>query len=310
MIRYALRRMAGALPTLLILAALTFFLLRFAPGGPFDSERAFPPEVQAAIDAKYGLDQPLPIQFGRWLWDLLHSNLGESLQYTGRPVTEILAEAVPASLQLGILALLLSVAIGLPLGAIAAWKRNTWLDFSAVFITVAGVSLPSYLVASFLIMVFSLQLGWLPPALWEDWTSMILPVVTLSTRPLALIARITRSSTLEALASDYVRTAYSKGLSSLSVVFRHALRNSLIPVLTLLGPITAGLLTGSFLVEVVFQIPGLGRHFVNAVLNRDYPLVMGITLLYGVVLIAANLAVDLAYGWVDPRIRVDSQEHA
>lgn len=304
MIAYALRRGLGALPTLFILAAITFFLLRFAPGGPFDTERAFPPEVQAAIEAKYGLDQPLPVQFFQWMGDLLRGDLRESFQYIGRPVAEILAESLPASLQLGVLALILSVALGLPLGAVAAWKRNTGWDFSAVFITVAGVSLPSYLVASFLILVFSLQLGWFPPALWEDWTSMVLPVLTLSTRPLALIARLTRTSTLEALASDYVRTAYGKGLASRTVVFRHALRNALIPVVTLLGPVTANLLTGSFLVEVVFQIPGIGRHFVNAVLNRDYPLVMGITLLYGVILISCNLAVDLAYGWVDPRIRM------
>jgi oligopeptide transport system permease protein len=307
MIAYALKRVAGAIPTLLVLAALTFFLLRFAPGGPFDSDRAFPPEVQAAIEAKYGLDQPLPIQFARWLGDVLQGDLHESFQYLGRPVTEILSESLPTSMQLGLISLLFSLLVGLPLGALAAWKQNTRWDFGAVFLTVAGISLPSYLVASLLILVFSLWLGWLPPALWEDASSMILPVITLSTRPLALIARLTRSSTLEALASDYVRTAYAKGLSSIAVVFRHALRNSLIPVVTLLGPITANLLTGSFLVEVVFQIPGLGRHFVNAVLNRDYPLVMGITLLYGVVLIASNLLVDIAYAWVDPRIRVGTE---
>jgi oligopeptide transport system permease protein len=307
MIQYTLKRIGGAIPTLLILAAATFFLLRFAPGGPFDTERAFPPEVQAAIEAKYGFDQPLLSQFVGWLADVARGDLHESFQYVGRPVTEILAESLPTSVQLGMISLFFSLCIGFPLGALAAWKQNTFWDFGAVFLTVAGISLPSYLVASLLILVFSIWLGWLPPALWEDTSSMILPVLTLSTRPMALIARLTRSSTLEALASDYVRTAYAKGLPSIQVVFKHALRNSLVPVLTLLGPITANLLTGSFLVEVVFQIPGLGRHFVNAVMNRDYPLVMGITLLYGVVLIGCNLAVDLAYAWVDPRIRVGSK---
>ncbi len=308
MIQYALRRLAGAIPTLLVLAVATFLLLRLAPGGPFDTDRAFPPEVKAAIDAKYGLDQPIWLQLAHWLGDLAHGDLRESLQYLGRPVTEIIAESFPASAQLGLLSLILSLGAGVSLGALAAWKQNTWLDFGAVFLTIAGVSLPSYLVASLLILVFSIGLDWLPPALWEGPSSMILPTITLALRPLALVARMTRSSMLEALSSDYVRTAYSKGLAAPPVVFKHALRNSLIPVITLMGPITANLITGSFLVEIVFQIPGLGRHFVSAMLNRDYPLVMGVTLFFGVILIFSNLAVDLTYGLIDPRVRVSEKK--
>ncbi|HTL12385.1 MAG TPA: ABC transporter permease [Bdellovibrionota bacterium] len=305
MLRYALRRSIDAAVTLALLVAMTFFLLRLAPGGPFDGEKAWPPAVKANIDKHYGLDQPLPKQFVHWMGDLIRLDLNESFHYEGLPVRQIIAEALPPSAWVGFWALLLSVGIGLPLGALAAWKRNTWVDFSATFAAISGVSLPTYLVASLLVLVFSLKLGWLPPALWEGPSSAILPALSLALRPLCLIARLTRSTMLEAMASDYVRTAMAKGLSDPVVVFKHALRNSLIPVVTLLGPMTASLVTGSFVVEVVFQIPGVGKHFVTAVLNRDYPLVMGTTLLYGLILVSCNLAVDLAYAWVDPRIRLE-----
>jgi oligopeptide transport system permease protein len=304
MLTYAVRRIIGAFPTLFLLAVLTFFSLRLAPGGPFDTERAFPPEIQAAINAKYELDQPITTQFAHWLRDVVRGDLRESFQYLGKPVTEIIGETLPASLSLGAWALIFSVLIGLPLGAIAAWKQNTWLDASAMFVAVSGVSLPSYLVASVLILIFSLWLGWLPPALWEGPSSMILPVITLGFRPMAIIARLTRASLIEAMSSDYIRTAFGKGLDEWTVVFKHGLRNSLIPVITVLGPLAANLVTGSFLVEIVFQIPGMGKHFVSAVINRDYPLVMGVTLVYGAILMASNLVVDLVYGWVDPRIRL------
>jgi oligopeptide transport system permease protein len=303
MLKFALKRFLGALPTLWLLATLTFFLLRLAPGGPFDTDRAWPPEVQANIERKYGLDKPIVAQYAQWLADLARGDLRESFQYLGRPVTEIISQSLPTSFALGGMALLFAAGLGIPLGAIAAWKRGTWLDSSAVFVAIAGVSLPSYLVASLLILVFSFWLQWLPPALWDSPASWVLPTITLGSRPLAIVARLTRASMLEALQSDYIRTAYSKGLSSSQVIFKHALRNSLIPVITVLGPVAAGLVTGSFLVEVVFQIPGIGRHFVQAVINRDYPLVMGVTLVYGAVLLASNLVVDLAYGVIDPRVR-------
>jgi oligopeptide transport system permease protein len=305
MLLYALKRLLGAVPTLAILATLTFFLVRLAPGGPFDSERAFPPEIQANIERTYGLDQPVSIQFARWAKDVIKGDLHESFQYLGRPVTEIIGESLPPSLLLGSLALLFAIGLGIPLGCLAATRRGTFWDASSMFVAIAGISLPSYLVASVLILVFSLGLGWLPPALWEEPSSLVLPVITLGCRPLAIIARLTRASLIESLGSDYIRTAYGKGLPRTRVVYKHALKNSLIPVITTIGPLAANLVTGSFLVEIVFQIPGLGRHFVQAVLNRDYPLVMGVTLVYGVILILSNLAVDLLYGWADPRIRYD-----
>jgi oligopeptide transport system permease protein len=304
MVLYAIRRLAGAIPTLLLLATLTFFTLRLAPGGPFDAERAFPADIQANINQKYELDQPIPVQFVHWMRDVMQGDLRESFQYLGRPVSAIIGEAMPVSGLLGFLALALSIAIGIPLGCVAAWKKDGWVDASAMFFAVAGVSLPSYLVASLLVLVFSLWLGLVPPALWEGPSTMVLPVITLALRPIALVARLTRSTMIEALSSDYVRTAYGKGLDHSKVIFKHALKNSLIPVVTLLGPLAANLVTGSFLVEMVFQIPGLGKHFVTAVVNRDYPLVMGLTLTYGVILTLSNLLVDMLYGWVDPRIRL------
>jgi oligopeptide transport system permease protein len=300
---YALKRLLGAVPTLFVLATLTFFLVRLAPGGPFDTDKAFPPEIKANIERTYGLDQPVYVQYGRWLKGICHGDFHESFQYLGRPVTEIILTALPSSLFLGLLALIFSVGIGIPLGCFSAVKRGTFWDTSAMFIAISGISLPSYLIASVLILVFSLKLRLLPPALWEGASSIFLPVITLGTRPLAVIARLTRASLIESLNSDYIRTAYGKGLPETRIVLKHALKNSLIPVITVMGPLAASLVTGSFLVESVFQIPGIGRHFVQAVLNRDYPLVMGVTLTYGVILVLSNIAVDVAYSWLDPRIK-------
>ena len=308
MVPYLLRRLVWAVPTLFLLLTLTFFFLRMAPGGPYDGERALTPEIRANIMKKYGLDQPVYVQFGRWLVKVGQGDLDESSQYLGRSVTSIVADSLPTSMLLGFWSLVLAVAIGIPLGCLAAHARftgrHTWLDFGAMFIAISGVSLPSYLVASVLVLVFSLQLGWLPPALWEGPSSMILPVLTLGSRPLAIIARLTRASMLESLNSDYIRTAYAKGLSDQMVVFKHALKNSLIPVITVVGPIATNLVTGSFLVEMVFQIPGMGKHFVTAVINRDYNLVMGVTLIYGVLLTISHLLTDVFYAWADPRIRL------
>ena len=287
------------------LVVATFFLLRLAPGGPFDGEKVWPAEIQANIEAKYGLNRPLYRQFFSWGNDLLHGDLRESFHYIGTPVTEIIRDSLPPSLELGACALFASLLFGVILGVISAWKRGTLLDFSAMFIAVSGITLPSYLVGTLLVLLFSNYLGWLPPALWEDKRSMVLPVITLAVRPLAMIARMTRTTLLEVLHADYIRTAYSKGLSDRSVLFKHALKNSLIPVITMLGPITASLITGSYVVETIFQIPGLGQYFITSVIDRDYPLVMGMTLTYGLILATCNLVVDLSYGLLDPRIRVD-----
>jgi oligopeptide transport system permease protein len=304
MIGFVARRLLGAIPTLLILATLVFFLLRLAPGGPFDGERVFPPDVMANIEARYGLNQPLGVQYLSWLGDLARGDLRESFQYIGRPVREIISEALPVSLGLGAWALTFALVLGTLLGALAAWKRDSWIDRLAMFLSISGVSLPSFLEASLLILVFSFWLGWFPPALWEGPSFMVLPAIALGLRPLAVFARLTRASMLETLSQDFIRTAYSKGLPERLVVFKHALKNSLLPVITTLGPISAQILTGSFVIEVIFQIPGIGKHFVQAMINRDYPLIMGLTLVFGAFLILANLVVDLLYGWIDPRIRI------
>lgn len=301
---FFLRRILQSALTLSFLIIATFFLLRLAPGGPFDGERVWPPEIQRNIEEKYGLDRPLFEQFSSWLSSVAHGDFRESFHYMGTPVTEIIRDAIPPSLQLGGIALLVSIFLGILLGVLSAWKRGSWLDASSMFIAISGITLPPYLVATLLVLIFSNTLGWLPPALWEDKKSMVLPVITLCLRPLALIARMTRTTLIEALHSDYIRTAYSKGLSHSVVIFKHALRNSLIPVVTLLGPITASLITGSYVVETVFQVPGMGQYFITSVINRDYPLVMGMTITYGIVLIVCNLAVDLTYGFIDPRVKV------
>lgn len=302
MLAFIVRRILSAIPLLFFLVFLTFFLLRLAPGGPFDEEKAWPPEVQANINQRYDLDKPVYVQFVRWVGDAVRGDLRESFRYTGRAISSIIAESLPTSIQLGFFSFLFSVFFGVLLGVLAAARPHSIWDYSSMFIAVAGVSLPTFLAASLFILVFSIGLGWLPPALWEGPSSMVLPVLALGTRPMAMIARLTRASMLESFHSDYVRTAYGKGLNEWRVIFKHVLRNSLIPVLTILGPIAGNLVTGSFVVEDIFQIPGMGRHFVQAVINRDYPLVMGVTLVYFVVLVVANLTVDLLYGWSDPRI--------
>ena len=243
--------------TLLFLTVATFFLLRLAPGGPFDGEKVWPAEIQANIEAKYGLNRPLYSQFFTWGNDLIHGDLRESFHYIGTPVREIISDALPPSLELGFFALVFSLSIGIVLGVLSAWKRGTFFDFSAMFIAIAGITLPAYLVGTLLVLLFSNYLGWLPPALWEDKQSMILPTITLALRPLAIIARMTRTTLLEVMHADYIRTAYSKGLSDSSVLFKHALKNSMNPIITMLGPITASLITGSYVVETIYQ--GLGN---------------------------------------------------
>ncbi len=295
---------------LFLLASLTFFLLRIIPGGPFDAEQAWPPEIKANILHRYELDLPFTVQYIHWLAGLAHGDFRESFQYSGHPVSEIIAQCLPVSAALGLCALLLALVLGVPLGCCCAWKQKTWIDWMGTGLSVLGLSLPSYLLASVLVLIFSLQLGWLPPALWEGPESWVLPVATLCLRPMAILIRLTKTSMLEALQADYIRTAVGKGLGTPAILFKHALKNSLIPLITQLGPLTANLLTGSLLVELVFQIPGMGKHFVQAVLNRDYPLVMGATLVYGVILVFANLGVDLLYAWVDPRIQLGIPDEA
>ncbi len=310
MLIYVTRRILEAVMVLFIIATLTFCLLRFLPGGPFDQEKALPPEVKANIEAKYGLNDPLMKQYFDYLGRLAHGDLGESYKYVGRNVTEIVSESLPASFQLGFYAMLLSFAIGIPLGIFAAAKHNTIWDSAAMFLAISGVALPSFMVGPLLVLIFSFGIpfaflqGFLPPALWEGPAYYILPVITLGIRPSAIIARLTRSSVLDVIQSDFVRTAKAKGLPQKSVLFKHVLRNSLIPVLSYSGPMIAGLLSGSFVIEVIFAIPGSAKHFVQSVTNRDYPLILGVTFVYAALLVVSNLLVDILYTFVDPRIKL------
>jgi oligopeptide transport system permease protein len=302
-----LRRVLSMIFTLLLTSTLIFFLLRLAPGGPFDSDKNFPPAIKQNIEAKYGLDQPIHVQYFKWLNDLAHGDLRESFDFIGKPVLEIIQEALPVSTYLGIHTLWFSLAVGLTLGMIAAKNFGNRVDQLTSLVLASAVSLPIYLTASLLILFFSVYLNLLPPALWEGPSSAILPILALSIRPIALVGRLTRVTLIETLSQDYIRTAYAKGLPQAKVLFKHALKNAMIPLLGVLGPVIANLLTGSFLIETIFQIPGLGKYFVSAVLNRDYPLVMGVSLFYGVLLMGSNLIVDLLITYFDPRIRIESK---
>ena len=304
MFLYLIRRIFSSIPSLLILLTATFFLLRLAPGGPFDGEQVWPPEIQANILRKYHLDDPLPLQYFHWIKQLAQGDLNESFQYIGKPVKEIIFETLPTSILLGSVSLGICLLLGL-LGAVfSVLKKDSALDRLLLFFSASFLSIPVFLVASLSVLFFSLWLKWLPPALWEGPSSAVLPILTLSLRPWAIVFQLTRASLLEILKSDFIRTARGKGLDESKIIFKHALKNSLIPLLGTIGPLAANLVTGSFLVELIFQVPGMGKYFVHAVLNRDYPLVMGVTLTYGSILILTQLLVDVAYAWADPRIRM------
>jgi oligopeptide transport system permease protein len=305
-----MKRLLEAGFVIFVIATLTFLLLRFLPGGPFDAEKTLPPDIKANIEAKYGLNRPLAEQYLSYLGALARGNLGESYKYIGRPVASIIGETLPISFQLGIYSLLLAFFIGIPLGVFAASKHNSLLDNGLMIFAISGVALPSFIIGPLLVMIFSFGVpfsalhGLLPPALWESPVYYILPVLTLGLRPAAIIARMTRSSMLDVIQADFVRTAKAKGVTEQVVLYKHVLKNSLIPVLTISGPLVAGVLSGSFIIEIVFGIPGMGKHLVQSVSNRDYPLILGITLVFSAMLVVANLVVDLLYTIVDPRIKL------
>lgn len=305
MLTMILRRIVLAIPVLWIVASLTFILVRIVPGGPFESEKALPPEIVANLKAKYHLDRPVPEQYIMYMARLAQGDLGLSYKYIGRSVNDILADAFPVSLQLGIAGLSLAMLVGVPLGTIAAVKRGTAGDYTSMFISTAGISVPSFVVGACLIFIFGIWLRILPVALWESGRHMILPAITLAVSPAAYIARLTRASVLEILEKDWVRTARSKGLSERLTIIKHVLRNALVPIVTVLGPLTAYIITGSFVVEFIYAIPGMGRFFITAVGNRDYDLIMGTTLVFAVLIIIANTVVDIIYLILDPRIQVD-----
>ncbi|MBI3595710.1 MAG: ABC transporter permease [Nitrospirae bacterium] len=304
MIRFILARLAWGIPVLWLVATATFVLMHLVPGGPFDQEKPLPPEIRANVDAKYHLDQPVMMQYLFYLKDLLHGDLGPSYKYLGRNVNDIIRDTFPVSMQLGLWAVLISVIVGVGAGIVAAARPRSWADHAGMFLATAGISLPSFVVGTFLIMVFSYRLHFFPAALWEGWRYGMLPAVTLAMLPAAYIARLTRSSMLEVLHKDFIRTVRAKGFGERQVLLKHALKNSITPVVSFLGPLTATLVTGSFVVEFIFSIPGMGRYFITAVTNRDYPLIMGVTLVYAVLIVLANIVVDLIYTWIDPRMRV------
>lgn len=303
MVTFLLKRFLHGLVVLWVVATLTFILLRLAPGGPFDRERKLPPEVLANIEAKYHLDEPLYSQYFRYLTAILRGDLGPSYKYLDRGVNDIIADTLPTSALLGLLAIAFVLLVSFPAGLIAAYFRDSWMDRWSMLAATLGISVPHFVLGALLIWLFALQLGWLQAGRWDTVSSVILPTVTLGAAPAAYIAALLRAALIETLGEDFVRTARAKGLQERAVLFKHALRHSLVPVLTVLGPLAAALLTGSFVVEYVFAIPGMGRFFITAVTDRDYPLIMGVTLVYAALLVGANFLVDLLYSYVDPRIR-------
>ena len=304
MLAYAARRLAAVLPTLLVIVTLAFIVVRLAPGGPFDAEQSLPPEIKANLERAYGLDQPLIQQYLHYLGAVLHGDFGPSLKYRDLSVRALIGAGLPVSLTLGLAALLVALAAGVPLGTWAALRRGTAIDHGIMSVAVLGAALPSFVTGPLLVLAFGLGLHWLPVAGWQPRAPryLILPVVTLALPLIAYIARLIRSSLLEVLQSDYIRAARARGLGTRRIIWRHALPPALLPVVSYLGPATAFVVTGSLVVETVFGLPGSGRYLVEGAINRDYTLVMGMVIVYGVVTLLCNLAADLIYGWLDPRV--------
>lgn len=306
MLNYVIKRILLAIPTMLILIVISFLLMHSAPGGPFTSERPLPPQVLANIEAKYGLDQPLWKQMVDYTWGVVaHFDFGPSFRYKDRTVNEIIAQGFPITLTYGAWSFLVAVTFGVTLGAVAAVRQNTWIDYFAVGISIGAQVLPNFVMAPLLLIVFTLWLGWLPGGGWNggEWTHLVMPVIALSTSYMASIARITRSSMLEVLNSNYIRTAQAKGLPSRTIIMRHALKPAMLPVISYLGPAFVGMITGSVVIDIYFSTGGMGYFFVNSATNRDYAVMMGITILVGTLTIIFNLVVDLLYAWIDPKIR-------
>ncbi len=308
---YVFRRLLWLAPVLFFVTLITFVLMHLVSGGPWDTkDRPISPQLREQLESKYGLDEPVWEQFLTYSWNALHGDLGVSFQYQDRSVTEIIREGVEVSAVLGLMALAFALAVGVTLGVVAAVKQNSPIDYASVFLSTFAASTPSFVLGILLIMVFAVQLGWLPVFGWDkawwlfpNWKQAILPTITLGALPAAYITRITRASVLEVLEQDYVRTARAKGLHERIVLGRHVLKNAVVPILTVSGPIAAGLVTGSFIVETVFAIPGLGKLFIASVFQRDYGMIMGTTIFYAAIIAVANLVVDMVYVAVNPRIR-------
>jgi oligopeptide transport system permease protein len=317
MTAYTVRRVLWIIPVLWVIATITFFIMRAVPGGPFESEKTRPPALQQALDEKYGLDDPIWQQYGNYLWNLTQFDLGISITRGDEPVTDTIRRSGFVSLQVAVLGLILATTVGMVLGTISALQHNGPLDYLGVIFATVGASVPHFVLGAFLSIIFAVNLGWFDLLGWGgpkkagdlfdpsayDWNNMVLPVLALSMLPAAYIARITRASMLEVMNQDYIRTARAKGLREYRVVMRHSVKNALIPVLTVIGPIAALLVSGSFIIETMFGINGIGRESINAVRQRDYGLIMGTTLFFALIVALSNLVVDLLYAVVDPRIR-------
>ena len=305
--RYIVKRLFGAIPTLLILVTIAFFMIRVAPGGPFDADKTLPPEVQANLDAKYNLDQPLFSQYVTSLGSVLRGDLGPSFQYSDFTVNELIAEGFPVSIRLGATALALALIFGVAIGTVAAWRQNSTLDYALMGTAMTGIAIPNFVLAPILVLVFAVYFGWLPAGGWGDGElrNMVLPVIALSLPYMAYVARLTRGSMVETLRSDFVRTARAKGLPEWKILGKHSLKVAILPVVSYLGPAAAAILTGSVVIEQIFGLPGMGRYFVQGALNRDYTLVMGVVIVIGLLIVVFNLIVDIIYALIDPRIRYE-----
>jgi oligopeptide transport system permease protein len=299
------RRMLTSIPTLLVIVTVAFFMMRIAPGGPFDRERALPAEIEKNVLAAYDLDQPLVLQYADYLLGVLQGDFGPSFKYRDFTVAELLWTGFPASLKVGGLAIVLAVLVGIALGTLAALRQNTGIDYAVMATAMTGITIPNFVMAPLLTLIFGVYLSWLPVAGWNGGAAqnLILPVIALALPQIAYIARLTRGSMIEVLHTNYVRTARAKGLRERMVVVRHALKGALLPVVSYLGPATAQVVTGSVVIETIFGIPGIGRYFIQGALNRDYTLVMGTVIVFAVLIIVLNLIVDLLYGLLDPKVK-------
>ena len=305
MLRFITSRLLQSLLALYLIVTATFFMLRFVPGGPFTAEKAVPKEILRNLEAHYGLNQPLHRQYLDYFGSLLHGDFGPSFKYSNRTVNEILADKLPVSLELGLWSLAVALLLGLSLGIIAALRRNTWADYLATAVGTIGLSVPTFVIGPLCVLAFAIHLGWFSESGWYLPADRVLPSLVLGLAYAAPISRLTRGGLLEVLHQDYIRTARAKGASETRVVFKHALRGGLLPVVAYLGPATAGILTGSFVIETIFQIPGLGREFVTSAFNRDYTLVLGTVILYAALIMALNLLVDVVQAWMNPKIRLE-----
>ncbi|VXB04403.1 dipeptide ABC transporter (permease) [Bacillus sp. 349Y] len=305
---YLLKRLVSMVITLWLIITLTFFLMHAIPGSPFNEERNTSEAVQKNLEAHYHLDEPLMVQYGLYLKSLMTLDFGPSITKPSQTVNDLLSRGFPISFELGMITLVIAVISGITLGIVAALRHNGFIDYMAMTFAVLGISIPNFVMATMLIQQFAVTWEILPVATWQSWRHMILPTLALATGPMAIIARLTRSSMLEVLTQDYIRTARAKGLSPWKIVFKHALRNALLPVVTILGTLAAGILTGTFVIEQIFAIPGMGKYFVESINQRDYPVIMGTTVFYSAFLIVMLFLVDVAYGLLDPRIKLHKKE--